>query len=57
MAGDDLAVVGFDDRPIANGVEINMTTVRQRGVAFGVAAVTELIDTINHGFKRGVHII
>ncbi len=53
---EDLAVVGFDDLPIANGFDINLTTVRQPVVDFGIAAVTGLIDMIKHGLKRGVRI-
>ena len=53
---EDLAVVGFDDLPIANVFDINLTTVRQPVVDFGVAAVAGLIDMIKHGRKRGLHI-
>ena len=53
---EDLAVVGFDDLPIANATDINLTTVRQPVVDFGVAAVTALIDMIKHGPKRGMRI-
>lgn len=53
---DDLAVVGFDDLPIANVTDINLTTVHQPVVEFGIIAVTALIDMISHGPKRGEHI-
>jgi LacI family transcriptional regulator len=53
---EDLAVVGFDDLPISNGFDINLTTVRQPVEDFGVAAVVEVIDMIKHGVKRGMRI-
>ncbi|MCD4752896.1 MAG: LacI family transcriptional regulator [Anaerolineaceae bacterium] len=53
---EDLAVVGFDDIPITNVTDINLTTVRQPVVEFGFTAVTALIDMINNGSKSGKHI-
>ena len=53
---DDLAVVGFDDLPIAYVTDINLTTIHQPVVEFGITAVTALIDIISHGPKRREHI-
>ena len=53
----DIAFVGFDDLPIASQSDINLTTVRQPIVQFGVQAVETLIDLIENGIKPARHII
>lgn len=45
----DIAVIGFDDLPIANTPRPTLTTVRQPVVNFGGAAVELLIDLIENG--------
>jgi LacI family transcriptional regulator len=45
----DLAVIGFDDLPLANASNPSLTTVRQPVLKFGVAAVELLIDLIENG--------
>ena len=54
---DDIAIVGFDDLPIASQTEIKLTTVRQPIVQFGVRAVETLIDLIENGIKPSRRII
>lgn len=54
---DDLAVVGFDDLPIATLSDIQLTTVRQPVVQFGAKAVEVLIDLIENGIDPPRHIL
>jgi LacI family transcriptional regulator len=54
---DDVAFVGFDDLPIATLSDIQLTTVRQPVIQFGVKAVELLIDLINNGAQPPRHII
>jgi LacI family transcriptional regulator len=54
---DDLAVVGFDDLPIATISDIQLTTVRQPVVQFGAKAVEVLLDLIENGIDPPRHII
>lgn len=54
---DDVAFVGFDDLPIATLSDIQLTTVRQPVVQFGVKAVELLIDQIENGIQPPRHII
>jgi LacI family transcriptional regulator len=54
---DDVAFVGFDDLPIATLSDIQLTTVRQPVIQFGVKAVELLIDLINKGAQPPRHII
>jgi len=54
---DDIAFVGFDDLPIATYSDIQLTTVRQPVVQFGVQAVKALIDLIVNGINPPRHII
>jgi LacI family transcriptional regulator len=54
---DDLAVVGFDDLPIATIADIQLTTVRQPVVQFGAKAVEVLLDLIENGIDPPRHII
>jgi LacI family transcriptional regulator len=44
----DIALVGFDDLPLASRAEPPLTTVRQQVVPFGMAAVDVLIDLIEN---------
>lgn len=53
----DIAFVGFDDLPIATLSEVQLTTVRQPVVDFGVKAVEVLMDLIEHGINPPRHII
>lgn len=46
---DDIAFVGFDDIPLANLMNIPLTTIRQPIMRFGVKAVDLLIDLIENG--------
>jgi len=43
---DDIAIVGFDDLPIPMVNELELTTVRQPVVQFGIRAVESLIELI-----------
>jgi len=54
---DDMAFVGFDDLPIANMLDIPLTTVRQPVAEFGFKAVEVLIDLIENGIKPARQII
>jgi LacI family transcriptional regulator len=46
---EDIAVVGFDDLPPASLSDIQLTTVRQPVVQFGIRAIEALIDQIESG--------
>lgn len=54
---EDIAVVGFDDLPIANYSTVQLTTIRQPVVQFGILAVETLIDQIENGTNQPRHII
>ncbi len=54
---EDVAFVGFDDLPIAKYLDIQLTTVRQPVVQFGIRAVDTLIDLIENGIDPLRHII
>jgi LacI family transcriptional regulator len=54
---EDLAFVGFDDLPMASYIDIQLTTVRQPVVQFGVRAVETLVDMIENGIDQPRHII
>jgi LacI family transcriptional regulator len=54
---DDIAFVGFDDLPIANLSEVQLTTVRQPVELFGAKAVELLIDLIENGIDPPRHVI
>ncbi len=54
---DDIAVIGFDDLPIATSMDIRLTTVRQPIIQFGISAVETLIDLIENGIKPSRRII
>jgi len=46
---EDIAVVGFDDLPLANPPDPLLTTVRQPVTQFGIMAVDILLDIIENG--------
>jgi LacI family transcriptional regulator len=52
----DIAFVGFDDLPLAALSDIQLTTVRQPVIKFGIQAVELLIDLINIGIDQPRHI-
>jgi LacI family transcriptional regulator len=54
---DDIALVGFDDLPIATLLDVQLTTVRQPVIQFGIKAVEILIDLIENGVKPPRRII
>jgi LacI family transcriptional regulator len=45
---DELAIIGFDDLPIAAYVEPALTTVRVPAREIGVVAARALIDAVSH---------
>jgi DNA-binding LacI/PurR family transcriptional regulator len=45
----DVAVVGFDDMPLAASVRPGLTTVRQPAVAMGAELATRLLRAIDDG--------
>jgi LacI family transcriptional regulator len=54
---DDLAVVGFDDLPIATLSDIQLTTIRQPVLQFGARGVELLLDLIENGIDPPRHIV
>lgn len=54
---DDIAFVGFDDLPMAAYPNIQLTTVRQPVVQFGIRAVETLIEMIENGITQPRHLI
>jgi len=54
---DDIALVGFDDLPLAPLPDPQLTTVRQPVYQFGFQAVEILIDLIENGLKPARRII
>jgi DNA-binding LacI/PurR family transcriptional regulator len=54
---DDIAFVGFDDLPIATLSDIQLTTIRQPVIPFGIKAVELLIDLIDNGIQPPRRII
>ncbi len=53
----DIAIVGFDDLPVASQTDFKLTTIRQPIVQFGAQAVEALIDLIENGTKPSRRII
>jgi DNA-binding LacI/PurR family transcriptional regulator len=49
VVGPDLAVVGFDDSPIAGYLRPSLTSLRQPLVEIGERVVTTLIDLVRGG--------
>jgi LacI family transcriptional regulator len=54
---DDVAFVGFDDLPMATLADVQLTTVRQPVIQFGIQAVELLIDQIENGINSPRHVI
>ena len=54
---EDIAVIGFDDIPIARQLEVKLTTIKQPITRFGIKAVELLIDLIENGTKPARRII
>ena len=54
---DDVALVGFDDLPLASRPDPQLTTVRQPVYQFGMKAVEILIDLIENGVQPPRRII
>jgi LacI family transcriptional regulator len=54
---EDVAFVGFDDLPIASVGDVQLTTIRQPVIQFGIRAVELLIDEIDNGINPPRHII
>ena len=54
---DDLAVIGFDDLPIAAQTDNQLTTIRQPVEPFGARAVEVLLDLIENGIDPPRHVI
>lgn len=54
---DNVAFIGFDDFPIATLSDIQLTTVRQPVIQFGISAVELLIELIENGIQPPRHII
>lgn len=53
----DIAIVGFDDLPVAGISDIQLTTIRQPVVQFAIRAVELLIDIIENGSNPPRHIL
>jgi LacI family transcriptional regulator len=54
---DNVAFIGFDDFPIATLSDIQLTTVHQPVIQFGISAVELLIELIENGIQPPRHII
>jgi LacI family transcriptional regulator len=54
---DDIAFIGFDDVPLGTLTNIQLTTVRQPIMEFGVKAVELLIDLVEYGCTPARQII
>lgn len=54
---EDIAIVGFDDIPIARQLKVQLTTIKQPITRFGIKAVELLIDLIENGSKPARRII
>jgi LacI family transcriptional regulator len=53
----DVAIVGFDDLPMASYMDVQLTTIRQPVVQFGARAVELLIEMIEQGISHPRHVI
>lgn len=53
----DIAMVGFDDLPISTASDVQLSTIRQPVIQFGIRAVELLIDLIENGIQPPRHII
>ena len=54
---EDVAMVGFDDVPVAGQINVQLTTIKQPITRFGMKAVDLLIDLIENGTKPARRII
>jgi len=54
---DDIALVGFDDLPLATLSDTKLTTIRQPVVEFGEESIEILIDIIKNGNEPPRHVI
>jgi LacI family transcriptional regulator len=54
---EDVAIVGFDDIPLGALTNIQLTTIRQPIMKFGIKAVELLIDVIENGTKPARRLI
>jgi len=54
---EDVAFVGFDDLPLAALSNVQLTTVHQPVVQFGIKAVEVLIDLVENGIAPPRHVI
>ncbi len=54
---EDIAFIGFDDVPLATLTKIQLSTIRQPILKFGIKAVELLIDIIENGQKPARRII
>jgi len=54
---EDIAFIGFDDVPLATLTKIQLTTMRQPILQFGIKAVELLIDVMENGTKPARRII
>ncbi len=54
---EDVAIIGFDDIPVARQLNVQLTTIRQPITRFGIKAVELLIDLIENGTKPARRII
>ncbi|MEP7024197.1 MAG: LacI family DNA-binding transcriptional regulator [Actinomycetota bacterium] len=54
---EDVAVIGFEDSPLARHTEPKLTTVRQPVEAMGTAMVSELLALISRGGQEPTHVV
>jgi LacI family transcriptional regulator len=54
---EDIAIVGFDDIPVARQLKVQLTTIKQPINRFGMKAVELLMDLIENGNKPARRII
>ena len=54
---EDIAIIGFDDIPIARQLKVQLTTVKQPITKFGIKAVELLIDLIENDPKPARRVI
>jgi DNA-binding LacI/PurR family transcriptional regulator len=54
---EDIAIIGFDDIPIARQLKVQLTTIKQPITKFGIKAVELLIDLIENETKPARRVI
>lgn len=54
---EDVAIIGFDDLPLSNSIDLHLSTVHQPVYEFGIKAVEFLNDLIVTGTSPSRHII